>query len=224
MLAIRQGLREQRWITVEVLILAGICAIGFTGLLPFHPMILLLIMGILSLWLRKEGARSVGLDRRAGWGRMVGLGVAAGIALQFLSLYAIEPLLARWTGSLPDVSLFSAYRGSWRFLVLSLAVSWTVAAIGEEFTYRGYLMRRAAQVLGDSRTAWLVALVIISALFGAGHLYQGLSGVISTGLTGLILGALYLACGRNLWVPIMAHGANDTVGFLLLFLGRYPGQ
>lgn len=224
MLAIRQGLREQRWLTAEVVILAGICTIGFLGLLPFHPMILLLIMGILSLWLRQEGSRSVGLDRRPGWSRMLGVGFAAGIALQLLSLYAIEPLIARWTGRLPDVSLFSAYRGNWRFLVLSLVVSWTVAAIGEEFTYRGYLMRRFAQVLGSSRTAWLAALVITSALFGGGHLYQGVSGAISTGLTGLILGALYLACGRNLWVLIMAHGANDTIGFLLIFLGRYPGQ
>lgn len=126
----------------------------------------------------------------AGRGRWALLGLGAGTVFQFLSLYAIEPLIARATGKLPDVSLFAG----------------------------------AAQVLGGSRAVWIVALLVTSALFGAGHLYQGMSGAIATGLTGLIMGALYLGCGRNLWVPIMAHGANDTVGFLLLFLGRYPGQ
>ena len=70
----------------------------------------------------------------------------------------------------------------------------------------------------------MVALLITSVVFSLGHGYQGLSGVITTGLTGLFFGILYLACGRNLWVPILAHGALDTFGFLLIFFGRYPGQ
>jgi membrane protease YdiL (CAAX protease family) len=34
--------------------------------------------------------------------------------------------------------------------------------------------------------------------------------------------ALYFITGRNLLAPIMAHGTFDTVGAVLLFLGKYP--
>jgi membrane protease YdiL (CAAX protease family) len=47
--------------------------------------------------------------------------------------------------------------------------------------------------------------------------------MISTGISGLVFGILYLATKRNLWTAILAHGAYDTVGFLLIFLGEYPG-
>ena len=201
------GSRGEGWVALQLLAIAAILGCRFTGVEQTHV-----------------GLEVAGLPGLAAGPGVLGLGLAAGVVLQFVSLYAIEPLIARATGKLPDVSLFSAFTSNWRFLVLSLVVSWTIAAIGEEFTYRGYLMSRTAQVLGSSRRAWTVALVVTSALFGAAHLYQGASGVITTGLTGLILGALFLACGRNLWVPIMAHGANDTIGFLLLFFGRYPGQ
>ena len=121
------------------------------------------------------------------------------------------------------VSLFAPLEGNLHFFLISLTVAWTLAAFGEEFVYRGYLLRRIAQVLGDEPRAWRAALVTTSILFGVGHAYQGLSGVISAGLGGFVFGLLYLATGRNLWVCVIAHGTTDTVGFLLLYLGRYPG-
>jgi hypothetical protein len=41
---------------------------------------------------------------------------------------------------------------------------------------------------------------------------------------GLLLGALYLACGRNLTAAIVAHGVTDTIDVLLMFAGKYPGM
>lgn len=62
-----------------------------------------------------------------------------------------------------------------------------------------------------------------SLLFGIVHAYQGLSGMVATGLTGLVFAAVYLATGRNLWAAIVAHGALDTAGFVMMYLGVYPG-
>ena len=42
-------------------------------------------------------------------------------------------------------------------------------------------------------------------------------------IDGAILAALYFATGRNLWAPIIAHGIQDTVDVLLIYLGVYPG-
>jgi membrane protease YdiL (CAAX protease family) len=50
------------------------------------------------------------------------------------------------------------------------------------------------------------------------------TGVIDEALARLLLGALYLLTGRNLSVPIIAHGIQDTIDFLLAFLGKYPGM
>jgi membrane protease YdiL (CAAX protease family) len=85
-------------------------------------------------------------------------------------------------------------------------------------------MKRVAQFFGETNKAWLVALVVSSVLFGWGHTEQGVSGWIQEGLSGILLGVLFLATGRNLTVPIVAHGVSNTLAFVLIYLGRYPGQ
>jgi membrane protease YdiL (CAAX protease family) len=84
-------------------------------------------------------------------------------------------------------------------------------------------MKRVAQLLGDGHAAWIAALVLSSVLFGWGHTEQGVSGWIQEGLSGLLLGILFLATKRNLAVPIVAHGISNTLAFVLIYLGRYPG-
>ena len=61
---------------------------------------------------------------------------------------------------------------------------------------------------------------LISALFGFSHYQHGLTGIIEEGSDGLILGLMYLACRRNLAVPIIAHGVCHTIDIALLFLGK----
>jgi uncharacterized protein len=68
-----------------------------------------------------------------------------------------------------------------------------------------------------------MAVLFSAVLFGVSHISQGLSGVLSNFVGALVYGALYLLAGRNLWVPILVHGLEDTIAFLLIFLGRYPG-
>ncbi len=223
-MTIRESLRNpNRLVAAEFAVAAIILAAGFLGKLPFNATPFLVIYGILVLWLRGMGMRGVGLVWAANWIRPVVVGVLAGVGYQYLSLYTIEPLIARFTGALPDVSMFRPLIGNTHFLLLSLAVAWVLAAFGEEFVYRGYLMNRIATSAGGGRAAWVLTLVGTSVVFGLGHLYQGTAGVLTTGLSGLVFGILYLTNDRSLWVPILAHGTMDTVGFLLIFLGAYPG-
>jgi len=219
----RDASPAHRFLLPELLVAAAILAAGFAGLLPFGATPFLVAFGGVSLWLRREGARAVGLAFRPDWGRTVLVGIGVGAGYQGFSLYVAEPAIARLTGKLPDVSFFAALEGNLHFLLISLTVAWTLAALGEEFVYRGYLLTRIARALGGEPRAWRAALVATSILFGVGHAYQGWSGVISAGLGGFLFGLLYLATGRNLWVCMIAHGTTDTVGFLLLYLGKYPG-
>ena len=69
----------------------------------------------------------------------------------------------------------------------------------------------------------MVSLIAVNLAFGYAHAYQGITGIIDEGLSGILLGLLYLGTGCNLSVPIIAHGVTDTVDVLLIFLGKYPG-
>jgi len=64
-----------------------------------------------------------------------------------------------------------------------------------------------------------VGMVFVSVLFGLGHFYKGLAGMIDSGVAGLILGSAYLLSGRNLWTSIFAHGFIDTFGVIALYFG-----
>ena len=61
--------------------------------------------------------------------------------------------------------------------------------------------------------------IILPALyFGYGHVYyQGLRGLIVTGLIGLMLGVLFVLYKRNLWPLIIAHAVVDSLVFTALF-------
>jgi membrane protease YdiL (CAAX protease family) len=208
----------------ELVLALSLIAAGHAGFVPFTATPLIVLLGAVSFFIRKEGLRGPGLDARPYQRRSIALGVGAGVSLQLLSLYVVEPLAALVTGDLPDVSLFAPLVGNESLLVVSLLVSWTLAAFGEEFAYRGYLLPRLARAGGSTRAAWLLGLVVTSALFGLGHVYQGPSGIVTTALSGAAFGGLYLAARRNLWLVIVAHGVSDTIGFTMIYSGIYPGM
>lgn len=188
-------------------------------IIPVDETLPILALGWLSLWLRRVGWKGVGLSRPAHWGRVVPLGIATGVLLQVLSEYVTEPLIALLTGQVADLSEFKPLVGNVKLAMVYFVVVWTWAAFGEELAYRGYVLNRAADVGGRTRAAWVVAFVLVMALFGFGHSYQGIAGVIGSAVSGLIFGLVYLASGRNLWASIIAHGVTDTVGIALVFFG-----
>jgi len=218
---------------------AGLCAVAdhswpqsfFLSPLPFalralgvirNVSLLLLIIGWLSLWVRGEGWRSVGLRRPASWWRTVLLGIGIGIACDAADIFAFLPALRRLTGQGVELGQFNELRGSLGTLLFWLAVTWTLAAFGEEMAYRGYVLNRIADLLGRSTAAFTFSAMVVSVLFGFAHVGQGISGILDNVLAGLTFAALYLASGRNLWLPIIVHGVVDTISFVLLFLGFVP--
>jgi hypothetical protein len=89
---------------IEIFLALLIPVGGLVGIIPFSSTPFLLLFGWVMLWLRGIGWRDLGLRRPASWRWTLLMGVAIGIAYQYLSLYVVEPLLARLTGNLPDVS------------------------------------------------------------------------------------------------------------------------
>lgn len=220
----RRALREQRaYALFELGVIALVFFADHKHLIYLSKTPYLLALGWLSLKLRGLGWRDVGFTRPTSWTNTVRLGVLAGLAIEALELFVTQPLLVWWTGKYPDLAVLAQARGNTKLLLLLIVGSWTLAALGEELVWRGYVFNRAADVFGHRGAGLGVALVIVSAAFGLAHADQGVTGVLENAIDGALLGVLYLAAGRNLWAPIIAHGVTDTVDSLLLYLGWYPG-
>jgi len=173
-----------------------------------------------AVWLlaRGEGgARSLGLTRPSSWPLCLGLGAVAAVAIQgvaaLLSFYGLPALGL----DMPDLSAFRAVQGDPIRLLGMLVVSWTTAGFGEEVIWRGFSLGRVERLLGGRRGATLVALLATSLLFGMLHAYQGFGGMLLTAFAAVLLGVLFLATGRNLWLVIVTHAMMDTIAFFLLY-------
>ena len=184
----------------------------------------LFLLGFISLRLRGLRWRDVGFTRPRSWVIAIGVGVLAGICMEAIELFLTQPLIARLTGKMPDLSDFADTAGNWKMLFFWLALIWLLGALGEEIVYRGYLMDRVAGLFRNTRAAWIISLLVVSVAFGGAHIDQGITGMIENVWNGLLLGALYLASGRNLSVPTIAHGVTDTIDLLLMYLHMYPGM
>jgi membrane protease YdiL (CAAX protease family) len=87
------------------------------------------------------------------------------------------------------------------------------AGICEEILFRGFFLPFLHH--GPWPLSWTLALLVSSLSFGLNHLYQGISGVLSTALAGLAFGIVFLLTG-NLVLPILLHIAVDLQVVLVL--------
>jgi len=220
-----QGWRQSKWlIGVELLIVILIFLADAAHWIPFSKTPFLLAFAWLSLRLRKLRWRDVGLSRYRSWPITLVAGISVGLLLELFQLFVSQPILVHVLGKQPDLELFRALRGDVKWTLLAIVGAWTLAAFGEEMVYRGYLMNRVADLMNHTRWAWITSLIVVHVGFGLAHAYQGITGIIDEGIAGFLFGVVYLRNGRNLAVPIIAHGIGDTIDFLLIFLGKYPGM
>jgi hypothetical protein len=213
---------DKRLIVFELALVAAIFTADAYGLIWFSKTPWLVVLAFASVALRRVGWRNIGFKPWRNWALTILAGVAVGAGMEALQLFVTSPLLERTIGQPADLSQFAVLRGNLEYLAYGLALAWVLAALGEEFFYRGYLLNRFRDFFGTAGFGTVIALVASSAIFGSAHAYQGITGVIDEALMGLILGIAYLSFGRSLIVPIVAHGVQDTIDLTLLYLGRYP--
>lgn len=210
----------QRWFSLAEVVLGGAIVIGHNifHVIP-NEVPILFVLGLISTRLRDGAWTAMGLRWPASWRRTIlfALGVAALRIL--LSALVVDPLTAHFWPPAIAPSGTSEIRGHAMVALRWLGIIWTFAAFGEEIGYRGYLLNRAADVGGRSKTAYWAGVLVVAVLFGYGHYYKGPSGIVDSGMAGLLLGAAYVLSGRNLWVCILAHGFIDTFGVTAAFFG-----
>jgi uncharacterized protein len=215
---------NKKWIIVEIAIFLIIVILDAIGLLPITQTIYLIPLIWLTLKLQKENFKSIGLEisRTPLWKSIV-IGSILGIILELFATYFTTPQLSQFFGSEPNLTNFQGIEGNFKLLIFYILLSWIIAAFGEEICFRGFLMNRFAKLFGNSKSAWILSLIFSSILFGWGHTEQGITGWIQEGLSGFFLGIMFLTSGKNLVIPIVSHGVSNTLAFILIFFGNYPG-
>jgi len=208
---------------LELGLFAAIFWADEAGFVPLSKTPFLFLVAWGSLWLRGLRWRDVGLALPAGWPRLAGVGLSVGVAMWLLEFFVTMPSLHRALDYWPDLTAFNDLVGNAALLAVYLALNWVLAAFGEEAVWRGYALPRAAEFFGSGTRAFVIALVVVNVAFGLAHLYQGPSGVIQATVGGVLLGVLYFATGRNLVAPIIAHGVGNSIDFIVMYLGHYPG-
>jgi membrane protease YdiL (CAAX protease family) len=197
--------------------------------------IAVLILSTLALGTLMLLVTAVFVRRDASWRDSLGLGrqefgwVAGWSLLGFAGIYAVNIVLTiAYVSTRGNLEAVAAHRASWLGVLAGLPLESILplaAFVGlwEETVFRGFLLGRlrAAIPVADTPSARLcrdiIAVVVSAVLFGAGHGYQGLLGLLQNSVAGLVLGAL-VVWRRSLWPAIGAHLALDAFSLLMLQL------
>ena len=165
----------------------------------------------------RQPIRALGLSRPRSIVRTIAIGIVLGLVLLAFSKLMLTPIVERLTGIPRDLSAFDFLRGDGVAFVRLLPLVWLSAALGEEIVFRGFLIGRLETAFGGaSRFSTGAAVVLSTTLFAFAHAYQGPTGILITGILGLVFAVLFVASGRNLWINVIAHGVYDTGSFLLV--------
>lgn len=181
------------------------------------PTLVLIALAVMSLIARRQGAGSLGLRRPARPVRMAVQVFGLSLLWTALTLAMIMPVVDHLTGQRRDVSQFAPLEGNLGLLLYLLVISWTLAAFGEEFAYRGYVQTRMRDVLPAGRTGLIIAVLLSSLLFGLAHTEQGIVGVILSGIDAIFFSILRYRY-QTLWAAILAHGFLNTIGMIAYFI------
>ena len=165
----------------------------------------LVVLVLYFAWTNGERPAAFGLTTRK-----LPLEIAIGIVLYaavWLALIAVGLLIGsvRW---IETSSAIVPHGPGQTALAIVLVL---VVAFAEELIFRGYLLRR----LGAFGLSPVVAIVLSSVLFGAGHTYEGTSGVITASLLGAFFCVIY-RWRRSLAAPIVMHFLQDLLAVVVI--------
>jgi membrane protease YdiL (CAAX protease family) len=180
------------------------------------PTLVLAGMAVVSLAIRRAGFASLGFHRaERGW-LLAAKMLLLAVIWTVISQAVVIPIASHLSGQKQDVSDFAELQGNIGMLAVFVLLSWTLAAVGEEFAYRGYLLTRITDVVGSPRVGVVLAVAVSSLLFGMAHTEQGVVGVTLTTIDAIIFSLLRYRY-RTLWAPVLAHGFKNTIGVVAFF-------
>jgi membrane protease YdiL (CAAX protease family) len=161
----------------------------------------------LTLLWRPFGA--AGIDREPPWLPSIMVGVFVGAMIGLFAPLLVPTMRRRIIAAMSAISAILPHTRRERALFALVALS---AGLCEEIIFRGFLLAFLPQLIRGLPAGG--AILVSSGLFGLGHLYQGVKGIVGTAILGLLFGGLVVATG-SLLLPIVAHSLIDLRILLL---------
>jgi hypothetical protein len=131
----------------------------------------MMLMVWLGLRLRGQSWEHFGLSFRLAGRRAIVVGVLQSLVvfIVVMAAFVVGAIVMANIVGMPEKADMSGYdflRGNLPMLIVSLVVIYFVSAFGEEVIFRAFLINRIAELGSGSKTAWRVAVVISSIVFG----------------------------------------------------------
>lgn len=179
------------------------------------PTLVVLALMTLSLLLRREGLSSLGFRKFPP--SLILSAFLLAVLWTAVDFGLFLPLLNRLAGGARKLAAYETLKGDVAQLLGLLVLGWTLAALGEETVYRGYLPSRITALIGNGAMGKALAIGIPCALFGLAHREQGVTGVIITAMDALFFTWVKARHGGNLWASVFVHGFLNTIGIVVFF-------
>ncbi len=182
------------------------------------PTLVILALVAVSFVVRKEKFSSLGFKKPDNLLKMIFVVLLLAVAWTVIQFSITLPILNHSFGTTQNLIPYESLKGNVGSLAYFLFLTWTLAAFGEEIVYRGYLQKRTLDIFGNAQAGIILAVAISSILFGIAHLEQGAIGFVVTSIDAVFFSAIKLRFNNNLFASVLAHGFNNTIGFVTFFL------
>ncbi|MFD2567328.1 CPBP family intramembrane glutamic endopeptidase [Pseudotenacibaculum haliotis] len=169
---------------------------------------------------KKDLFRSLGFQRKKIQVKRLFIIVPiVGLVFFLFYYYVMIPGATYLTRQPIDFSVFEPYEGNLPATLSLLVLIWVSAAFAEEIVFRGYLMRQFTKFFGSGKVSLVINILLFGFLFGWLHAYQGLTGQIVSGVTGMLLAIVFHLRKNDLWLNIALHGFIDTAALFFMYTG-----
>jgi uncharacterized protein len=171
-----------------------------------------LLVIILLLKIEKENWKELGFTFK-NWKTQLLVGFLGGLAMFVLISVSLNSFLTsifpKPDGSGSILSYFTDIRNLYNWLVIGIVGGGFV-----EELVRIFILTRFQKKF--NQYGLYFALICSSALFGFGHLYQGAGSAISTGISGFIMGIIYIR-RRSALEVITIHAFSDVFAIVAAY-------
>lgn len=146
-----------------------------------------------------------------------GTGLLVGLFLIVMDMIGLGDWINQYAKGQQAITISSG-----EFILFILAM--VMVGIAEELMFRGVLLNSCLEFFGENSISSIRKSIIISGcIFGAFHVFNVLVGAslygsviqaISAAVLGIVFGAIYVRCGKNIWPCIVIHGVHDAISFM----------
>jgi len=157
----------------------------------------------------------LGLGKPTHWWKSILVAIGTYGAVILFSMYLKSYILQ--LGAAPAIDHLLVVRQNLPLLIFALVIVWITAAFIEELVFRAFLINSISDLLGSTKGAAVISVVLSAVIFGLMHAYQGITGILITGSIGLIFGIAYIINGYRIWPLVMVHGLIDTIALINIY-------